>query len=68
MNGARTLNIHQDRSAPGLNRPTATAGGQSHIARCTRGYKSPTTEYNNKYSQTTLKVECRRFNGEKDRT
>ena len=56
MNGARTLKIHQDGAAPGLHRPTSTTGGQPLIARCTRGYKRPTTEYNNKSSQTTLKV------------
>ena len=56
MNGARTLNIHQDGAAPGLHRPTSTTGGQPLIARCTRVYRSPTTEYNNKSSQTTLKV------------
>ena len=56
MNGACTLNIHQDGAAPGLHRSTSTTGGQPLIARCTRGYKRPTTEYNNKSSQTTLKV------------
>ena len=40
----------------GLHRPTSTTGGQSLIARCTRGYKRPTTEYNNKSSQAALKV------------
>ena len=56
MNGARTLKIHQDGAAPGLHRHTLTTGGQPLIARCTRGYKRHTTEYNNKSSQTTLKV------------
>ena len=56
MNGALTLKIHQDGAAPGLNCPTSTTGGQPLIARCIRGYKSPTTEYNNKSSQTTLMV------------
>ena len=56
MNGARILKIHQYGSAPGLHRPTSTTGGQPLIARCTRGYKRPTNEYNNKLSQTTLKV------------
>ena len=56
MNGARTLKIHQDGAAPGRHRPISTTGGQTLIARCTRGYKRPTTEYNNKSSQTTLKV------------
>ena len=56
LNGARTLKIPQDGAAPGLHRPTSTTGGQPRIARCTRGYKRPTTEYNNKSSQTTLKV------------
>ena len=56
MNGARTLKIHQDGAAPGLNRPTSTTGGQRLIARCTRGYNRPPTAYNNKSSQTTLKV------------
>ena len=56
MNGARTLKIHQDGAAPGRHRPISTTGGQPLIARCTRGYKRPTTEYNNKSSQTTLKV------------
>ena len=56
MNCSRTLKIHQDGAAPGLNHPTSTTGGQRRIARCTRGYKRPTTEYNNKLSQTTLKV------------
>ena len=56
MNGARTFRIHQDRAAPGLHRPTSTTGGQPLIARCTRGYKMPATEYNNKSSHTTLKV------------
>ena len=56
MNGARTLKIHQDGAAPGLNRPTSITGGQPLIARCVMGYKRPTTEYNNKSSQTTLKV------------
>ena len=56
MNGASTLKIHQDGAAPGLHRPTLTTGGQPLIARCTRGYKRPTTAYNNKSSQTTLKV------------
>ena len=36
MNGARTLNIHQDGAEPGLNRPTSTTGGQPLIARYTR--------------------------------
>ena len=56
MNGARTLKLHQDGAAPGLHRPTSTNGGQPLIARCTRGYKRHTTEYNNESSQTTLKV------------
>ena len=56
MNGARTLRIHQDGAAPGLNRPTSTTGGQPLIARCIRGYKRPTTEYNNTSSHATLKV------------
>ena len=56
MNGARTLKIHQDGAAPGRLRPISTTGGQPLIARCTRGYKRPTTEYNNKSSQTKLKV------------
>ena len=56
MNGARTLKIHQDGAAPGRHRPISTTGGQPLIARCTRGYKRPTTEYNNKSSRTTLKV------------
>ena len=56
MNGARTLKIHQDGAAPGRHRPISTTGGQPLIARCTRGYKRPITEYNNKSSQTTLKV------------
>ena len=52
-----TLKIHQDGAAPGHHRPTSTTGGQPLIARCTRGYNRPTTEYNNnKSSQTTLKV------------
>ena len=69
MYGARTLKILQDKAAPGLNRPTSTTGEQPHISRCTRGYKRHTIEYNNKSSQTTLKVmQCRRFNEEKDRT
>ena len=53
-NGARQL---KDGAAPGLQRPTSTTGGQPLIARCTRGYKRPTIEYNNnKSSHTTLKV------------
>ena len=56
MNGASTLKIHQDGAAPGRHRPISTTGGQPLIARCTRGYKRPTTEYNNKSSQTTLMV------------
>ena len=32
MNGARTLNIHQDGAAPGLYCPTSTTGGQPLIA------------------------------------
>ena len=56
MNGARTLKILQDGAAPGLNRPASTTGGQLPIARCPKGYKRPNTEYNNKSSQTTLKV------------
>ena len=56
MNGGRTLKINQDKAAPGLHRPTLTTGGQPFIARCTRKYKRPTTEYNNKSSQTRLKV------------
>ena len=56
MNGARTLKIHQDGAAPGLNRPTSSTGGQPLIARCTRGYNRPTTEYNNKSSQKILKI------------
>ena len=56
MNGARTLKIHQDGAVPGLHRPTSTSGGQPLIARCTRGYKRHITAYNNKSSQTTLKV------------
>ena len=55
-------------AAPGLNRPTSTIGGQPLIARGTMGYKRSTTEYNNKSSQTTLKLmECRRFNAKKNR-
>ena len=66
MNGARTLKIHQDRSASGIHRPTSTTGGQPLIARCTRGYKRPTTEYTNKSSLAILKeMECRRFKEEK---
>ena len=71
MNGARTLKIHPDGAVPGLHRPTSTTGGQPLIARRTRGYKRPTTEYNNKSSQTTLKVipwNAEGFNEEKDRT
>ena len=56
MNGARTLKIHRDGAAPARHRPISTTGGQPLIARCTRGYKRPTTEYNNKSSRTTLKV------------
>ena len=56
MNGARILKIHQDGAAPGLLRPSSTTGGQPLITRCTRGYKRPTTEYNNKSPQTTLRV------------
>ena len=56
MNGAHTLKIHQDGAAPELDRHTSTTGGQPLIARCTRGYKKPTTAYNNKSSQTTLRV------------
>ena len=56
MNGARTLKIHQDGAAPGLHSPTSTTGGEPLIARCTKGYKKPTTEYTNKLSQMTLKV------------
>ena len=56
MNGARTLKTHQDGAEPGLHRATSTTGGQPLIARCTRGYKRYTTEYNNKSSQMTLKV------------
>ena len=44
------------RSSAGTSRPTSTTGGHPLIARSTRGYKRPTTEYNNKSSQTTLKV------------
>ena len=55
MNGARTLKIHQDGAALGLHRTTSTTGCQPLIARCTRGYKRPTTDYNNKSSHTTLK-------------
>ena len=55
-NGARTLKIHHDGAAPGIHRPTSTTGGQPLITRCTRGYNMHTTEYNNKSSQTTLKV------------
>ena len=55
MNGARSLMIHQDGATQGLNRSTSTTGGQPLIARCTRGYKRPTIEYNNdKSSHTTL--------------
>ena len=39
----------------GLFHPTTT-GGQPLIDQCTRGYKWPTTEYNNKSSHATLKV------------
>ena len=56
INGAHTLKIHQDGAAPGLHHPTSTTGGKCLIARCTRRYKRPTTAYNNKSSQTTLKV------------
>ena len=44
MNGARTLKIHQDGAAPGHQRPISTSSGQPLIARCTMGYKKPTTE------------------------
>ena len=68
INGARTLKIHQDRAAPGLHRPISTTGGQPLIARCTRGYKRPTTAYNKKSGDTEGNaMECRRFNEGKDR-
>ena len=71
INGARTLKIHHDGAAPGLHRPTSTTGGQPLIARWSRGYKGPTTEYNNLNLSDNTEcnaMECRRFNEEKDRT
>ena len=56
INSARTLKIHQDRAAPGLKRTISVTVRQPLIARCTSGYKRPTTEYNHKSSHTTLKV------------
>ena len=57
MNSVRTLKIHQDGAAPRHKRPTSITRGQPLITRCARGYKRPTTEYNNnKSSPTTLKV------------
>ena len=54
MNGACILKIHQDGAASGFNCLISTIGGQPLIARCTRGYKRPTTEYINKSSQTKV--------------
>ena len=54
-NGARTLKIHQDGAAPGLNSPTLATGGQPLMSRGTRGHKSTTTVYN-QLQTTTLKI------------
>ena len=54
-NGARTLKIHQDGAAPGLNSPTLATGGQPLMSRGTRGHKSTTTVYNQQQT-TTLKI------------
>ena len=57
MNGARTLNMYQGGVVPGLNRSISITGGQPLVARCTRWYKRPTTEYkNNKSFHATLRL------------
>ena len=56
MNGARTLDIHHYGAWPGLHSSTSTTGGYPLIARCTRGYKRPTTEHNNNSSHRRLNV------------
>ena len=54
-NGARTLKIHQDGAASGLNRPTLATEGQPLMSRGTKGHKSTTTVYNQP-QPTTLKI------------